>query len=75
MPISLWKKLLAGEMQNLEDPNVDESAPDMVDVSVVPPDITPGKWTILLGLIVWLFSIALLFRRAVKSRRKPVTAA
>ena len=70
MPISLWKKILDGEPTDWD--NFDESAPDMVDVSVAPPD--PGKWLIILSLIVWLFSVALLFGRAVKSRRKPAIA-
>ena len=70
MPFSLWKKILDGEATDWD--NFDESAPDMVDVSIAPPE--PGKWLIILSLIVWLFSVALLFRRAVKSRRKPVIA-
>ncbi|MGA2799540.1 MAG: DUF1559 domain-containing protein [Thermoguttaceae bacterium] len=70
MPISLWQKLLAGEVKdvnNIEE-MIDPSAPDMVNVSVLPSE--PGKWAIILSIIVWLLSVALLFRRAIKSRRK-----
>jgi hypothetical protein len=44
----------------------------MVDVSIHPSG--PGKWPIILSIIVWLLSVALLFRRAIKSRRKPEAA-
>jgi prepilin-type processing-associated H-X9-DG protein len=71
MPISLWEKLLAGEITDLEniEKMIDPSAPDMVDVSILPPK--PDRWAIILSIIVWLLSVALLFRRAIKSRRKP----
>jgi prepilin-type processing-associated H-X9-DG protein len=71
MPISLWRKLFAGELGSIEE-LPDESAPDMVDVSIRPSPYEPGKWAIILGAIVWLLSVVLLFRRAIKSRRKPV---
>jgi hypothetical protein len=76
MPISLWKKLLDGEVTDLDRirEDIDDSTPDMVDLYVATPDRTPGKWTIILGLLVWLFSVVLLFRRAIKSRRIPVMA-
>jgi hypothetical protein len=69
MPISVWKKLLAGEIKDFDDIEemIDPSAPDKVDVYVLPPQ--PGKWLIILSIIVWLLSVALLFRRAIKSRR------
>jgi prepilin-type processing-associated H-X9-DG protein len=73
MPLSLWRKILAGEVpvEDLDDlkSRIDPHAPDMVDVYVGTPE--PGEWTILLGTIVWLVSVVLLFRRAVKSRKKP----
>jgi hypothetical protein len=73
MPLSLWKKILAGEVpaKDLDDINslIDPNAPDMVNVYVSTPKTNP--WPFILGVIVWLVSIALLFRRAVKSRRKP----
>jgi len=68
MPISVWKKLLAGEinsMDNIEN-MIDPSAPDMVDVSIHLS--APDQWKIILGAIVWLLSVVLLFRRAIKSR-------
>jgi hypothetical protein len=70
MPISIWKKLFAGEITDVDniESMIDPSAPDMVDVYVLSPQ--PGKWPIILSIIVWLLSVALLFRRAIKSRRK-----
>jgi hypothetical protein len=75
MPISLWKKLLAGEVKDVDniEAMIDPNAPDMVDVSVN-PSYDPGKLAIILGVVVWLLSVALLFHRAIKSRRKPVEA-
>ena len=70
MPLSMWQKILAGEMKVLDNLNIDQSAPDMVDVSVNPPPYEPAEWTFVLGLVIWLFSLLLLFRRAIKSRRK-----
>jgi hypothetical protein len=69
MPISLWKKILAGEVTDLDniESKIDTFAADMVDVSINPE---PSKWPIILGVIVWLFSVVLLFRRAIKSRVK-----
>ena len=74
MPISLWRKILAGEItdfDNIED-KIDKSAPDMVNASIY---IEPDAWPFILGLVVWLFSIVLLFWRAVKSRRTSVVEA
>jgi len=72
MPISVWRKILAGEVKDLDNiaDSFDESAPDMVDVSVYAPLYEPGTWIIILGVIVWLLSVVLLFHRAIKSRRK-----
>jgi hypothetical protein len=79
MPISVWRKILAGDAMDFDKilDIIDESAPDMVDVSVYDPyapPYGPGKWKIILGAIVWLLSVVLLFRRAIKSRRKPEAA-
>ncbi len=75
MPISTWRKILAGEVTDLENIyGIDKSAADMVDVSVYNPPYEPDKWTILFGVIVWLISIVLLFRRAIKSRLKSASA-
>jgi len=75
MPISLWRKILAGEVKDVDkiEEYIDQSAPDMVDVSVNPLPTKFVKQIILLGVIVWLISVGLLFRRAIKSRRKPAT--
>lgn len=74
MPISLWRKILAGEVADFDNimDKIDKSAPDMVNVSI---STEPEAWPFILGLVVWLFSVVLLFRRAIKSRRKPVVAA
>jgi hypothetical protein len=77
MPFSLWKKLLAGEMsrdaidniQSIIDPN----SPDMVEVSIVPKGLEPGMFGKVSALFVWLFSLVLLFRRAIKGRTKLAT--
>ncbi|MGD0654324.1 MAG: DUF1559 domain-containing protein [Thermoguttaceae bacterium] len=77
MPISLWRKLLAGEVKDINsiyDENIDESAPDMVDVHVDPLDNAPGKWLAILAIIVWMTSVMLLFDHAIKSRKKLATA-
>jgi prepilin-type processing-associated H-X9-DG protein len=71
MPFSLWKKILAGEIKDPDALDWDDSAPDMVDVSINPMPHEPGRWAIILGVIVWLISVALLFTRAIKSRPKP----
>jgi hypothetical protein len=72
MPLSLWQKLLAGEVKDVNHISalIDPAAPDMVDVSIH-NYYEPGKWTVILGVIVWLLSVALLFTRAIKSRQKP----
>jgi prepilin-type processing-associated H-X9-DG protein len=76
MPISVWQIILAGDAIDLDyiRDSYDESAPDMVDISIYTPyplPYEPGKWKIILGAVVWLLSIVLLFSRAIKSRPKP----
>jgi hypothetical protein len=77
MSISVWEKLLAGEITDIDnmDDLISPDATDMVDVHVNVPGSSPlvwNEWTIILGVIVWLFSVVLLFRCAIKSRKKPV---
>jgi hypothetical protein len=80
MPVSLWEKILTGEIKNWKGiegyVNIDvpdyESARDAVDVSIAPPE--SGKGTIFVGFVIWLVSVVLLFRRAIKSRKKPATS-
>jgi prepilin-type processing-associated H-X9-DG protein len=70
MPLSLWRNILAGEIcQDLNrlDEQIDPDAPDMVDVYTGPP--IHASWTIMLGVIIWLTSVALLFFRAIASRK------
>lgn len=68
MPLSLWKKILEGKMNDLDSLDWDESALDMVDVSVDTPHYEQGEWIIILSFVIWLLSVILLFRRAIKSR-------
>ena len=68
--------LLAGEVKDIDniEQQIDKSASDIVDISVYAPyapPYEPGKWKIILGVLVWLFSVVLLFRRAINSRPKP----
>jgi prepilin-type processing-associated H-X9-DG protein len=82
MPISVWKKLFAGEIKDIDLINEEnyESATDIADFSFTPreviyaPILEPKIWPYILSFVVWIFSVVLLFRRAVKSRRKPTIA-
>jgi prepilin-type processing-associated H-X9-DG protein len=64
MPLPLWEKLFAGEVKD-----VDALSDQFYSK---PPE--PSGWPLYLSLLVWLLSVILLFRRAVKSRRKPAAA-
>jgi prepilin-type processing-associated H-X9-DG protein len=77
IPISLWRNILAGDVMdtNSSEDDAAESEPDMVDASTPRPSIMqPEKWAASLSGAVWFISVVLLFRRAIKSRRKPVMA-
>jgi hypothetical protein len=68
MPLSLWRKILNGEIadiNNLEN-EIDPNAEDMIDVSTQP--IRSQGLPALLAVIVWLASVIWLFYRAWKSR-------
>ena len=68
MPLSLWKKLLAGEVTDLEniEYSIDPSAQDMIDLSANPlPKFVENL--LLLIPITWLLSIILLFWRAINA--------
>jgi prepilin-type processing-associated H-X9-DG protein len=72
MPISLWRKLLVGEIESRDEldnwkPNPDDPAPVNLWIDQPPPP--PGKWPLLLSVVVWIFSLALLFYRAWYSRK------
>ncbi len=75
MPISVWRKLLAGEVKDFDniDEMIDPNAPDMVDVSVMHLLLNRANGQSF-SARSWLLSVALLFRRAIKSRRKPEAA-
>ena len=81
MPISVWKRLFAGEIKDIDriDDEINESATDIPDFSFTPRERTfvpePKIWLYVLSFFVWLFSVVLLFRRAIKSRRKPAISA
>jgi hypothetical protein len=74
MPLSNWRKILSGEIP-LHDPlleHFDPNAPDMIDVYVDPTPFWPNKVGRYFSIVVWLFAVALLFHRALKSRKKAV---
>jgi hypothetical protein len=71
MPISLWRKLLMGEIKSLDElengkPTPDDPAPKNLWLNQPPPP--PGKWAYRFSIFVWLASLALLFYQAWKSR-------
>ncbi len=57
MDISEWKKLFSGEEK------------DIASIEYMPPHEPEGP-IIFLAFVIWMISVVLLFRRAVKSRRK-----
>ena len=70
MPLSLWKRILDGKLNCIQDVEpIDPNAPDMVDVYVAQTRSIWEKVRWILSFVVWVFSAALLFRRAVKSRK------
>jgi prepilin-type processing-associated H-X9-DG protein len=81
MSFSAWKKLFEGktDLDQIEA-EIDQSATDIADVSYTEREIihTPISetkiWPYILSFIIWIFSIVLLFRRAIKSRRKAENA-
>jgi prepilin-type processing-associated H-X9-DG protein len=72
---SMWEKILMGEIKDLDsiERKTIEGEPYHIAQRVY-PDINPGKWSVIFSVVVWLFSVVLLFRRAIISRQKPVTA-
>ena len=67
MPISLWRKLLMGEVKSRDElwnwePSADDPAP--INIGTTPPPPPPGEWRLALSILVWLFSVALLLYRA-----------
>jgi prepilin-type processing-associated H-X9-DG protein len=76
MPISQWEKMFAGDIKDLDavEDSSYESASDLADVGV-PCHIPPQPQDLFVyRLMVWLISVVLLFRCAVKSRGKDVGA-
>ncbi|MBN2579807.1 MAG: DUF1559 domain-containing protein [Pirellulales bacterium] len=59
MPLSLWEKLLAGNVKDV----------GALSDQYFPKSPEPSHWSYLLSLLVWLLSVVLLFRRAMISRR------
>jgi prepilin-type processing-associated H-X9-DG protein len=67
MPISIWRKLLRGEIKNCDElDNWKADANDLapVNLTVSQPPSPPNKWPFLLSILVWLVSLVLLFYRA-----------
>jgi hypothetical protein len=78
MPLSLWRKILNGEIANFGNlkSQIDYYAPDMVETSLHPNQSTMERIGFLLSIPVWFFSVMWLFYRAVKSRKiTPLAAA
>ncbi|MCC6125330.1 MAG: DUF1559 domain-containing protein [Pirellulales bacterium] len=72
MPISLWRKLLMGEIKSigeLESWEEDPNDPSPVNMSVYKSPPKTGEWAYLLSILVWLISLALIFYRAWDSRK------
>jgi prepilin-type processing-associated H-X9-DG protein len=76
--IAMWEKLLAGEIKDIDNiENIIDGSPSAM-INYLPDDepdtsseIESSKWPVIFSLIVWLLSVVLLFRRAIKSRPKP----
>jgi prepilin-type processing-associated H-X9-DG protein len=71
MPISLWRKLLMGEIKSMDELENVESTPDdpaPKNLWLNQPSPSPSTLAVCLSVMVWLFSLALLFYRAWKSR-------
>jgi prepilin-type processing-associated H-X9-DG protein len=84
MPRALWEKLLAGNVASIDELNVgvdksDYSAAKVIFDPTSGPDYfqfdSPAAAPSLYALPVWLVSVILLFRRAVKSRKPASTPA
>jgi hypothetical protein len=68
MPLSLWRKILNGEIANIDniENEIDPNAEDMIDV--FNESTRYQGLPTLLAVIVWLASVIWLFYRAWKSR-------
>lgn len=80
IPISTWEKIFAGQLKDFdikEDPGASAWELAHLDSEHQPRNnLTPDLniWLALSTLALWLLSVALLFRRAIKSRPKPPAA-
>jgi prepilin-type processing-associated H-X9-DG protein len=74
VPLRLWKKLLAGQLSAEELDNIESqfssSEPDMINTYVGEERTWSSYFAKNATIFVWLVSVVLLFRRAVKSRKK-----
>lgn len=72
MPISVWRKLLMGEVTSANEldrgGSDDPDDPSPVNLSVYKSPPKPGEGAFALSIVVWLISLALLFYRAWDSR-------
>jgi hypothetical protein len=79
--ISDWKKIFNGDVKDIDKLVEDQGDSEVPDLNVAKLDgehMPFGKlddksevWKVAFGFIIWLFSVVLLFRHAIKSRRKP----
>jgi hypothetical protein len=76
MSISLWEKILKGEFKVIDNIVEMEDEDGLIKVATrnFPHERNSEIWAIVLGTIIWLFSVVLLFHRAIKSRPKPAVA-
>jgi prepilin-type processing-associated H-X9-DG protein len=71
MPISVWRKLLKGEIKDESELSAWQENPDgpsPTNISVPKSRHLPGAWPLLLSILVFVISILLLFHRAWASR-------
>jgi prepilin-type processing-associated H-X9-DG protein len=71
MPISMWRKLLLGEIGSLDELDNWKSSsvdPAPVNMWINQPPSWPSKLPFVLSIIIWLFSVALILHRAWEGR-------
>jgi hypothetical protein len=75
MPLSLWRKILDGEVTDFKDieSQIDRDALSWVNASIALSASKPGRIAFVLSIVVWLISVIWLDYRAIKSRKKPET--
>jgi prepilin-type processing-associated H-X9-DG protein len=78
LPLSHWRKLLAGQYNNIDEleSGIEEDPSDPVPekIAISPPSEPENAWPYLFAIPVWLISVTLLFYRAWHSRPARKTA-